>query len=327
MKPEFLHQGCIYGSDAEFLAMAVPFVQDGLRRGEPVLVTTTSANLELLLEVMGPEASKIDYAESAYFGRRPPQRATAIHRYWTRHQPTASTGAVRILAEPVWTGRSRREVAAWKHMEAALNVVLADTKIWMICPYDTRVVGADIIEDARRTHPECVVGHRAEPSSQFMAPEEFARSRTSTQPPGIAADLFRFEGDLAAVRRYVLKTATALLRSEDAVAMFGIAVGEAITYLVKQGIDRAVVWVRPAAGRVVCTLHSDQPLDNVHPFVGYWPPGLREQPGDGLWLTNQICEWLDVSSDASGCTIELAMPGQGAGEIRHVGSTRLAFGT
>ncbi|MFB9907824.1 anti-sigma factor RsbA family regulatory protein [Allokutzneria oryzae] len=326
MKPEFLHQSCIYGSDAEFLAMAVPFVREGLRRGEPVLVTTTSANLELLHDVMGAEANKIDYAESAYFGRRPPQRTTAIHRYWSRHQPTTSTGAVRILAEPVWTGRSRREVAAWKHMEAALNVVLADTRIWMICPYDTRLVGADIIENARRTHPECVVGCRAEPSAQFMAPEEFTRPRTSPQPMENAAGLFRFNGDLTAVRRYVLKKAAALL-SEDAAAMFGVAIGEAITYMVDQGVDRAVVWVRPAAGRVVCTLRSDQPLDNVHPFVGYRPPDLRERPGDGLWLTNQICEWLDISSDASGCTIELAMPGRGAEEIRHTESNRLAFGT
>ncbi|SDM82245.1 MEDS domain-containing protein [Allokutzneria albata] len=326
MKPDFLHQCCIYGSDAEFLAMAVPFVRDGLHRGEPVLVTTTSANLELLHDVMGTEAGKIDYAESAYFGRRPPQRTTAIHRYWERNQPTTPTGAVRILAEPVWAGRSRREVASWKHMEAAFNVVLADTGIRMICPYDTRGVGEDIIENARRTHPECVVGHRAEPSAHFVAPEELARPRTSPRPLRGATGLFRFEGDLTATRRYVLETAAALLVSEDAVAMFGIAVGEAITYLVNQGIDRAVVWVRSAAGRVVCTLHSEQPLDTVHPFLGYRPPGLSERPGDGLWLTNQICEWLDVSSDASGCTIELAMPGRRAEEIRHGESSRLAFG-
>src|SRR5881275_512007 len=48
MKPGFRHQGCIYASDAEFLAMAVSFAQDGLGRGEPVLVATPAANLKLL---------------------------------------------------------------------------------------------------------------------------------------------------------------------------------------------------------------------------------------------------------------------------------------
>lgn len=325
MKESFLHQSCIYGSEAEFLAMAVPFVQDGLSRGEPVLVATTRPNQELLHDVIGREAGGVEYADDDRLGRRPPQRATSIHRYWTRHQPA---GTVRVLAEPEWTVRSGREITAFKRMEAALNVVLADTQIWMICPYDSRVVEADALDDVRRTHPECVVGRRAEPSAQFMAPEEFARSRTSPQPQSIAADLFRFEGGLAAVRQYALNTATALLRSdEDAIGMFGIAVGEAISYLARQSVDRAAVWVRLSAGRIVCTLHSDQPLDHIHPFVGYRPPGAIERPGDGLWLTNQICEWLDVSSDASGCTIELAVPGEAADDLRLAEKSRLSFGS
>ncbi|EWM13703.1 MEDS domain-containing protein [Kutzneria sp. 744] len=318
MESGFLHQGCIYGSDAEFLSMAVPFVRDGLCRGEPVLVTTTAANLDLLQDVLGTQASDVDYAESAYFGRRPPQRATAFQRYWARHRPTAPGGAVRILAEPVWVGRSRREVAAWKRMEAGLNVVLADTTIRMICPYDTRVVDAAIIEDARRTHPEVVAGRRAEPCSQFVAPEEFARRQAQPKSWWGDADGARFDGDLTATRRHVLDEATQLLPSEDSVTMFSIAVGEAMTYLHRRDIARVTAWVRLAAGRVVCTVRSDQPLADLHPFVGFRTPALREQTGDGLWLTNQICEWLDISSDDSGFTIELAVPGPRAEEANHV---------
>ncbi len=36
-------------------------------------------------------------------------------------------------------GRSDSEVVAWTRMESSLNVVLAGTSIWMICPYDARV--------------------------------------------------------------------------------------------------------------------------------------------------------------------------------------------
>ncbi|QUQ67553.1 MEDS domain-containing protein [Kutzneria sp. CA-103260] len=295
------HQGCLYGSDAEFLAMAVPFVRDGLARGEPVLVATTSANLELLHEAMGPEADGVDYAEAAYFGRRPPQRATAIHEYWNRHHE-----AVRVIAEPMWTGRSRREIEAWQRMEAGLNVVLADADIRLICPYDTRIVAPGIAEDACRTHPELVVGAAAGPSPQFMAPADFVRTHRTAGALDVAADVFHFDGDLAAVRRYVLDRATPLLRSEDDVATFGIAVGESITYLLGHGVTCVSVWVRAAAGRVVCTLHSDQSLA-LYPFVGF-------RHGDALWLTNQICEWLDVSSDAGGCTVELAVPGHRAAE-------------
>jgi hypothetical protein len=171
------------------------------------------------------------------------------------------------------------------------------------------------------------VGHRVEPSALFMRPEEFARSHVEPMPPMVAEGLFRFEGDLTAVRRYALRAAARLLQSDDAAAgMLGIAVGEAIAYLESQGVERTAVWLRPAAGRIVCTLHSDQPLAHVPPFLGYRPPGAAREPGDGLWLTNQICEWLDVTSDASGCTIELAMPGSARGELERAESRRLAFG-
>jgi len=322
--PDFRHQCCLYSTEVEFLAMAVPFAQDGLRRGEPVLVTTTAANLELLHDVLGADAGKIVYAELASFGRRPPHLAGALHRYWARHQLTGSTGTVRILAEPPRTGRTRRVAAAWQRMEAGFNVALAGTRIWMICPYDTRAVDAEVLEDARRTHPECLVGRKAEPSTQFLAPEEFDGPRLAPPPLGTAADVFRFEGDLVAIRRHVLDKAGPLLRSEDAVAMFGVAVGEAIAYLLKHGIDRAAVWVRPVTGRVVCTLHSDQPLD-VPPFFGFRPAGPR-QPDNSLGMSNQICDWLDLCSDASGCTIELAMPARHAEAGSTVESDGLGFG-
>jgi MEDS: MEthanogen/methylotroph, DcmR Sensory domain len=303
------HQCCLYGSDAEFVTMAVPFVGDGLARGEPVLVATTSANLELLRDAMGEEADNVDYAESAYFGRRPPQWAAAIHRYWDQH----GGSAVRVIAEPVWTGRSHREVEAWQRMEAGVNVVLADADIRLICPYDTRIVELGIVDDARRTHPEFVTGSEIRPSADFMAPADFARTHATAGTEAVSGDFYRFDGDLGAVRRYVLDKATPLLPDEDAVATFGIAVGESITYLLRNGISGLSVWVRPSAGRVVCTLRGDRPLP-VQPFVGFRPPGQELADGDGLRLTNQICEWLDVSSDQTGCVVELAVPGHRAAE-------------
>jgi len=81
----FVHQACIYASGEEFLAMAIPFVQAGVALDEPVLVATTAANLQLLGDALYADADKFDYAETAYFGRRPPQRVAAFHRYWQRH--------------------------------------------------------------------------------------------------------------------------------------------------------------------------------------------------------------------------------------------------
>ncbi|WP_410608097.1 anti-sigma factor RsbA family regulatory protein [Amycolatopsis sp. lyj-109] len=307
VKPGFRHQGCLYASDAEFLAMAVPFAGDGLRRGEPVLVTTTGANLDLLHAVMGADADRIAFAESDYFGRRPSQLAEALQRYWGRHRSTAPTGTVRILAEPARAGGARDE-AAWQLAEAEFNVALTGTRIWMICPYDTRTTGPGVVEVARRTHPEYVVDGEVRPSAQFKAPEE-ADGPAAAMPAHPAEDPFHFEGDLVAVRRHVLERASVLLRSEDTATLFGVAVGEAMAYLVEHDIDRAAVWMRAAAGRVVCTLHSERPVDGP----AFYGPRAAARPGTTLWMTDQICEWLDVSSDTAGCTIELAMRERPAG--------------
>ncbi len=39
--------------------------------------------------------------------------------------------------------------------------------MWMICPYDTRVLRPDIVADARRTHPFCVIGEDMLPSASY----------------------------------------------------------------------------------------------------------------------------------------------------------------
>src|SRR5450755_4506379 len=83
----FEHQACVYGSDRQFLEMALPLLETGLANGEPVLAVTTPANLELISAALGVRAGDVDYAESAFFGRRPPQRIAAFHRYSQRHAP------------------------------------------------------------------------------------------------------------------------------------------------------------------------------------------------------------------------------------------------
>lgn len=98
----FEHQACICGSDRQFLEMALPFLETGLANGEPVLAVTTPANLELISAALGVRAGDVDYAESAFFGRRPPQRIAAFHRYSQRHAPGAT--APRCASSPNRSG-------------------------------------------------------------------------------------------------------------------------------------------------------------------------------------------------------------------------------
>jgi len=303
-RPSFAHQACLYGTDDEFLAAAVPFVSDGLASGEPVAAITTSANLDLLNRALGPRAGGLDYAETAYFGRRPARRVAAFDRYLKRHSRRA--GQVRILAEPAWTGRSEREIRAWKRMEASLNLIFADTSMWMVCPYDTRLLRPDIVADACRTHPFTVAGRDALPSAGYTDPAAFT-GRCDAVPlrpaPGNATAM-TFAGDLAGLRHFVHAEVTAHGVAGDDAALFVIAVAEAASYVGRGGGHVAVtVWETP--GAIICDLHRAGGR-LADPLLGLRPAEV-EQPrsSDGLWLASQVCELVETRSTDAGCTVRL----------------------
>jgi hypothetical protein len=306
----FDHQACLYGSDRQFLEMALPFLETGLANGEPVLAVTTPANLELISSALGTRAHDVDYAESAFFGRRPPQRMAAFHRYSQRHARRRDGAQVRILAEPVWTGRSAREIAAWKRMESALNVTLAETSIFMICPYDTRITGPGIVDSARHTHPALAQGPDAIPSPDYADPAAFASesySRQLPEPPDGAA-AFEFNGNLRSLRQFLASRAAAHGLADDRSDLLVQAAGEVGTYLKYLDPGRVAVRTWEQAGAVMCDF--SQPATSFRdPFLGLRPAGLEASPGDGLWLTGQICDWMDISSGIDGGTIRLQVPG------------------
>ncbi len=310
MEGTFEHWACVYDDDQQFLDTAVPFLAGGLAAGEPVLAVTSRANLELIGAALEEHAGDVDYAESAFFGRRPPQRVAAFYRYWARHAGDGGRNTrVRILAEPVWAGRSAREVAAWTRMESALNVALAPASVSMVCPYDTRTLDPGIVADALRTHPARIAGSDLSPSAEFTDPAQFVRSCDTgplAQPPADAAE-FGFDGSLRGLRQFIASRADAYGVAGDRAEMLILAVSEVGAYLKNQGPGTAAVraWEQP--GAVVCDFR--QPGTSIgDPFLGLRPASLEPGAGDGLWLANQICDWMEIRSGDEGCAIQLQVP-------------------
>ena len=55
----FEHQACLYGDEEEFLAMAVPFVDEGLAAGEPVLAAVAPGNAASVRAILAAGFSPI----------------------------------------------------------------------------------------------------------------------------------------------------------------------------------------------------------------------------------------------------------------------------
>ncbi|HEX6345953.1 MEDS domain-containing protein [Umezawaea sp.] len=310
----FRHDASVYSDDDEFLAMAVPFVSEGVELGEPVLVTTTPANITLLRGALGKAADSFDHAETAYFGRRPPERATEFFRYWQRKGASGVGRNVRVLAEPLWAGRTESDVRAWRRMESGLNVVLSCTNVWMICPYDTRVVDAEGVAHALKTHPADVRGTESVPSPDYVDPVEYAHACDSVplpeRPPDAA--VLPLRGDLNGLRRFVVGRAVELGLDEDRAAMLTVAVGETLAFLRDDG--HVAVW--SCDGAVVCEL-SGAGAASLDPFAGFRPPEVcaPAELGEGLWITRQICEAVDVRVDHGVTVFRLRMAGPRSAEV------------
>ncbi|AWS42235.1 sensor histidine kinase [Streptosporangium sp. 'caverna'] len=309
-----IHQAAVYDSDRRFLAVALPFIQDGLAKGDPVMVATTSANLELLGNALGRDGRLIDYAESGFLGRRTVERATAFHRYWQRRAPEAPCGGhVRIIAEPVWTGRAACEVRAWQRMEASLNLLLRGTNVWMLCPYDERVLDPEVMRSARRTHPAMSAdGYTALDCSEYIDPVEFIRECDSVLPLEPPEDAATVHADtLHSLRAFITGQASFLGLSPDRAALLAVVVNEIAALLEVPVTVR--LWER--LGAITCHVHREGGRV-ADPVAGFLPPGATAKPGDGLWIARQLCDRLDIHHDLGGCTIQLQVPSARAEELR-----------
>lgn len=285
--------------------MAVPFARGGIAAGEPVLAATTPANLELLTSALGGDAAQLDQAETVLFGPRPPQRVAAFEKYARRR----GGGRVRILAEPSWAGRTAAEVSDWQRMEAGLNLLLAGTGIWMICPYDTRLLPEPIIDGALRTHPHVVEGTATRPSPGYADPAGYAASHDGPlpPPPGSAA-LLPATGRLRDIRRFAVSQATAAGLDTGAAGLMTAVVHETAAYLknVASSPVTTRIWQQP--GTIACDLHTEGAAA-PGTFDGYRMPQLSQpRPDDGLWYARQLTTRLDLRATTGGIQARLQFP-------------------
>jgi MEDS: MEthanogen/methylotroph, DcmR Sensory domain len=60
------------------------------------------------------------------------------------------------VGEIAWERVDEPAVSAWGQYESLLNMMFATAPVTFICPYDTRVLGAEIVDVACATHPQLV---------------------------------------------------------------------------------------------------------------------------------------------------------------------------
>jgi anti-sigma regulatory factor (Ser/Thr protein kinase) len=302
---DFSHEAFFYADLGEFLDQACGFVRDGLERDEAVLVATGGERLAALRQLFGSEPD-VGLADMAEVGVNP-ARIIPLWREFLDDNAAAGR-VVRGIGEPIWAGRSDAELAECHQHEALLNVAFADGPGWrLLCPYDVTALPADVVQEARGTHPVLLEGGRFVSSDVYHleAARRALRHWPLPPPPEAAPSVIFGAGDLADVRRQVLALCHAEGLGADRADDLVLCADElaANSLLHGGGSGELRLWRDDDA--VVCEVRDAGTIDD--PLAGRRVPSLDRVGGRGLWLANQLCDLVQLRSGAAGTVIRLHM--------------------
>lgn len=200
---EFRHEAFLYAGATAFLEGTVPFIQDGLAGGEPVLVVVGATRIDQLRHALGTDASRVSFADMAGVGRNPARIIPAWRDFLAAH---AGGRPARGIGEPVHAERTADELVECQRHEALLNVAFAGGSAWrLLCPYDTTALPGDVIEDACHSHRYVTDGRSPEESTAYQGDMWAGPGGAGLpEPPGDALPLAFGPGPLHGVRRFVV---------------------------------------------------------------------------------------------------------------------------
>jgi transcriptional regulator with XRE-family HTH domain len=166
------HHALVYATPGDFAEEAGAFIAEGLERSEATLVVTTGPKIRLLRKRLGLDASEVRFADAVRWYTTPTAALTA-YRLFIEQKLEAGAGWVRILGEPVWSGRSPAEVRLWAQYESLLNLELAALPVTLVCPYDGAALSREILDQARMTHQHTRARADVAANPEYREPCEF----------------------------------------------------------------------------------------------------------------------------------------------------------
>lgn len=299
-QPGFRHEALLYAGEDEFVERLGAFVREGVEANEPVLVVVGAHKLERLREHLGATGDSVLYADMAGVGANPACIIPAWREFVSTYR--GRRARMRGIGEPIYPERSSDELVECQRHESLLNLAFEDVPgFWLVCPYDTEALPAEVIEEARRSHPhvDAAEGVDYRGSEAIAAPFDLPLPDSPYEPEEIAFD----ESSLGAVRKLVRSQSTSAGFDPAAVDDLVLAVNEIATNSVRHGGGHGAVSIWAVDGRLVCEIRDAGRL--LDPLAGRVRPEAGANGGHGLWLANQLCDLLQIRSFRHGTTVRL----------------------
>jgi anti-sigma regulatory factor (Ser/Thr protein kinase) len=311
--PVFDHSALLYHSEREYVDWLGRFISDGLDRAQPVLVAVPGDRLASLRHALGDAAADVTMTDIMTIGRNPGRILAAQLAFVERHPRQH----VRIIAEPVWEGRTPFEYSACMQHEALANIAFDGLDVTGLCPYDASCLDEKVLADVHLTHPQIWRGgfRKHSPDYALDVALDHCNQPLTTNPAAVTYAVGE-AADLTGARRCCNRYGRLLGMSADQVADLMLVATELAT----NSLDHAAGGCRLAfwyeTGHVVCEARD----------MGYWadplagrrPPGAHGIGPYGLFVVNTIADLLRTHTTPAGTTVQVYLRLKHSGDGRAV---------
>ncbi len=197
----YRHVCAFFNSAEEEYDTLLPFVRDGLERGERAyhilpsqyreehLERLRSAGIDVIAAQRRRQLEVATPQETYLRGGRFDQDAMLILiQEALENGPTLGFPLTRLIAHAetvLWHPEDWSTVNEWIEYETRLNDVLPRFDDPVICTYDANLLSGSIVVDILRTHPVAIIGGLLYENPFFVPPQQFLRQvqqRSSAQP-------------------------------------------------------------------------------------------------------------------------------------------------
>jgi anti-sigma regulatory factor (Ser/Thr protein kinase) len=302
------HEAGFYRSDAEFRALIVPFAEEGIAAGEPVIIGYDHRKSALLRSWLSDPSAVEFIGDASLYAT--PARAIATYRRLFEFHAAMGAGQIRIAGDVPHPGNGGR-FEGWDRYEAAVNTVWQDFPVWGRCLYDITTTPPAVVDIVERTHPRIV-----SPSGQRRASDRYQDAQAFEGLP-YAPDPLEGSGPVAELVNQpaaeARHTLAAIVRSRvpgPVLQDLLIGVTEAVTNAQRHGRPPVIVRIWAAADRVVVTVHDTGhgPADGLAGLVPVPSSTPDRHRGLGLWVMHQLDIEVTLRDDGAGFTVRLRHP-------------------
>ena len=297
------HEAGFYGSDAEFAALIVPFVEEGVAAGEPVIIGYDDRKAGLLRSWLADPAAVEFIADQGLYAT--PTRAIAAYRRLFEFHTTMGAAQIRIAGDVPHPGNGRR-FEGWDRYECAVNTVWQDFPVWSRCLYDTTTTPPAVLDIVERTHPRLV-----SPSGQRRVSERYQEAAVfeglpvAPDPLEATTPMVELTGRPAADTRQALAQIGRGRLARTTLTDLTLGASEAVSNALRHGHPPVTVRIWATPDRIVVSVHDTGP-GPADPLAGLVPAAdSPADPGLGLWVIHQLGIDTALIHTGDGFTVRL----------------------